>query len=94
MIITLSFDYFIKEISIRTEPLHQAIENLSKQQQPIVETLRELRQSQLSSEQFSSKFDQSIKAIQTGSLYPFDLHWQLLSSRSSSSNRRNSEESH
>lgn len=56
----------IKEIS---EPLHQAVDNLSKQQQPFLETLRELRQSQLSSNELSSKLDplnQSIKAIQTG----------------------------
>ena len=80
----------IKEISTRTEPLHQAVENLSKQQQPFLETLRDLRQSQLSSNELSSKLDplnQSIKAIQTGFFllqifiriffsFPSDLHHQ------------------
>jgi len=68
-----------KEISTRTQPLQQAIDNLSKQQQPFIELIRELpkkfdhiRQSQSQSDlikEFSSKLDpltQSIKAIKDG----------------------------
>lgn len=68
-----------KEISTRTEPLHQAVENLSKQQQPLVQTMHdlpkkldEIRQSQISPEtikELSSKFEpltQSIKAMHNG----------------------------
>ncbi len=49
-----------KEISTRTQSIQQAIENLSKQQQPLIEFIREL----------PKKLDpltQSIKAIKDGS---------------------------
>ena len=62
-----------------SEPLHRSVENLSKQQQPILETMRdlpkkldEIRQSQLSPDaikELSSKIEpltQSIKAMQNG----------------------------
>ena len=68
-----------KEISTRTQPLQQAVDNLSKQQQPLIETIRELpkklddiRQSQPQSDiikELSAKLDplaQSIKAIKDG----------------------------
>jgi DNA repair exonuclease SbcCD ATPase subunit len=70
---------FAKEISTRTQPLQQALDHLSKQQQPLIDVIRELpkklddiRQSQSSSnliKEFSSKLDpltQSIKAIKDG----------------------------
>ena len=62
-----------------SEPLHRSVEDLSKQQQPILETMRdlpkkldEIRQSQLSPDaikELSSKFEpltQSIKDMQNG----------------------------
>jgi lipid II:glycine glycyltransferase (peptidoglycan interpeptide bridge formation enzyme) len=68
-----------KEISTHTQPLQQAVDNLSKQHQPLVETIRDLpkqlddiRQSQSQSnliKELSSKLDpltQSIKAIKDG----------------------------
>ncbi|CAF4165102.1 unnamed protein product [Rotaria socialis] len=68
-----------KEISLRTQPLQQALDNLSKQQQPLLETIYELpkklndiHQSQIHSNTIKdvyAKLDpltQSIKAIKDG----------------------------
>ncbi len=61
-----------KEISTRTQSIQQAIENLSKQQQPLIEIIRELpkKLDNIRQTDLSSKLDpltQSIKAIKDGS---------------------------